>query len=161
MDKLNQWLTLIANVGVLAGVLFLAIEVRHSSVAITAQTQDSIADGFIDLNLATINDPNIGLTLEKGLADPHSLSRLEAIRFSMQFRALFNQFRRVHSLYKSDLISESQWALYAREAAYFFSTPGGQLYFTGNEIEEGFREDIQRYGSQKNVDLSLGRNAGK
>ena len=96
MDRLNQWLTLIANVGVLAGVLFLAIEVRNSTVAITAQTQDSIADGFIDLNLATINNPNIGLTFAKGLADPHSLSRLEATRFSMHLRAMFNQYRRIH-----------------------------------------------------------------
>ena len=50
IGRTNQWLTLIANVGVLVGVVFLAIELRHSSNAISTQTQDSIADGFIQFS---------------------------------------------------------------------------------------------------------------
>ena len=31
MNALNKWLTLLANFGVVAGLIFLAIEVNHSS----------------------------------------------------------------------------------------------------------------------------------
>ena len=75
IERTNQWLTLIANVGVLVGVIFLAVELRHSSNAISAQTQDSIADGFIQLNLATISDPTVGENWVIGLYEPERLTK--------------------------------------------------------------------------------------
>ncbi len=79
LDKVNRWLTLLANVGVLAGIVFLALEMRHSSNAINAQTYDSIANGFITLNMATITDATVGIIWVTGLSDPASISESEAI----------------------------------------------------------------------------------
>ena len=158
LNKVNQWITLLANIGVLAGIVFLAIEIRQSGDAVTAQMQDSIADGFIALNMATINDPQVGVTWVIGLNEPDRLSDTEAIRFSMLMRALFNQFIRVHGLYKTGLLEESDWALYAREAATMMSSPGGKLHWAGNEMNPEFRADVERYsGQEQNIDLLLGR----
>ncbi|MEQ9007390.1 MAG: hypothetical protein RLP12_05865 [Ekhidna sp.] len=55
-DKLNQLLTLIANLGVIAGILFLAIEVRQNTAMMQAQTRDSIADKLIDWQLSLGTD---------------------------------------------------------------------------------------------------------
>lgn len=44
MDKLNQWLTLLANVGVIAGIVFLGIEIRQNTEMIQSQTRDSISE---------------------------------------------------------------------------------------------------------------------
>ncbi len=82
LDKVNRWLTLLANVGVLAGIVFLALEMRHNSNAINAQTHDSIADGFITLNMATITDATVGIVWVAGLNDPASLSESEAIQLT-------------------------------------------------------------------------------
>ena len=159
IERTNQWLTLIANVGVLVGVIFLAVELRHSSNAISAQTQDSIADGFIQLNLATISDPTVGENSVIGLYEPERLTNTEKIRFSMHMRALFNQFRRVHGLYRNGLLDESDWALYAREASTIMSSAGGKLYFAGNEMDADFRSDLERYADdQSNVNFMLESN---
>ncbi len=158
LSKVNQWLTLLANIGVLAGIIFLAIEIRQSGDAVTAQMQDSIADGFIALNMATINDPQVGVTWVIGLNEPDRLSDAEAIRFSMLMRALFNQFIRVHGLYRTGLLEESDWALYAREAATIMSSPGGKLHWAGNEMNSEVRADIEKYSGQEQiVDFVLGR----
>ena len=158
LDKVNHWLTLLANVGVLAGIVFLALEMRHSSNAINAQTHDSIADGFITLNLAIITDATVGIIWVTGLSDPASLSESETIQFSMNMRALFNQYRRVHGLYRAGLIEESNWALYAREAATIMTSPGGKLHWAGNEVDDEFRADIVLYvGQESNIELMLGR----
>ena len=37
MDKLNQWLTLVANLAVLAGIIFLALEIQQNTSAINRQ----------------------------------------------------------------------------------------------------------------------------
>lgn len=155
---LGQTIAVLANIGVIAGIAFLALEVRNSRIATIAQTQDSIADGFITLNMATISNPEIGATFRKGLYEPEELTELEAIRFSMHMRAMFNQFRRIHQLYKAGLIDESSWALYATEAYTFLLSPGGQRHFSVNELEEDFRAAIEQYEeSAQNVDLRLGR----
>lgn len=44
MDKLNQWLTLIANAGVVSGIVFLAIEIQQNTEMIRSQTRDSITE---------------------------------------------------------------------------------------------------------------------
>jgi hypothetical protein len=45
LDRLNQWLTLIANLGVVAGIVFLGIEIQQTGDAINAQTYQSRAEG--------------------------------------------------------------------------------------------------------------------
>ena len=159
-EKLNSWLGVLANIGILAGVIFLAIEIRQSNVAVTAQMQDSIADGFISLNMATITEPAVGRVWVVGLYEPDRLSDVEAIQFSMHMRGLFNQYRRVHGLYRSGLLSESDWALYAREAASTMTTPGGELHWEGNEMDPDFLADVEPYiGQESNIDLRLGRDS--
>ena len=157
-EKLNSWLGVLANIGVLVGIVFLAIEVRHSSNAVSAQMADSVADGFIALNITTITDPAVARINVIGMYEPERLSDVEAIQFSMLVRGVFNQYARVHRHYRAVLLPESDWALYAREAAGMLSTPGGILHFAGNEMSEEFLTDIGRYRDQApNADFRLGR----
>ena len=59
MEKLNQWMTLAANVGVLIGIFFLAYEIRQNTDAVHAQTREAIlAAGQAELQ-AIRNDPNL------------------------------------------------------------------------------------------------------
>ena len=44
MGKLNQWLTLLANIGVLLGIGFLAIEIRQNTDMMRAQIRDSMSE---------------------------------------------------------------------------------------------------------------------
>jgi hypothetical protein len=44
MKKLNQWLTLLANIGVIAGIVFLGVEIRQNTEMIRSQTRDSITE---------------------------------------------------------------------------------------------------------------------
>ncbi len=41
-EALNRWLTLTANVGVIAGIVFLAVEIRQNTDMMRAQTRSSV-----------------------------------------------------------------------------------------------------------------------
>lgn len=43
MEKLNSWLSLVANLAVVGGIVFLALEVRQNSDALSASTYQSMA----------------------------------------------------------------------------------------------------------------------
>jgi len=47
-SSLNEWLTLIANVGVIAGIIFLAAEISQNTNMIRSQTRDAVAEKQAD-----------------------------------------------------------------------------------------------------------------
>ena len=75
LDSLNKWLTLAANIGVIAGIAFLAIEVSQNTESLdesrklsAAQAYQSRSDstremllGFIDAGLPEINEKLVNL----------------------------------------------------------------------------------------------------
>jgi hypothetical protein len=54
IDKLNKWLTLVANFGVVAGIFFLAIEIRQNQTAI----EESNRINVVESRRAEINQYN-------------------------------------------------------------------------------------------------------
>lgn len=157
-DRVNWWLTVSANVGVLVGLIFVGLEVRNSTDAVTAQTADSVADGYNTINLVAMEDPAISRILYLGVRHPDRLNDLDAYRFSLLVRSYFNQYRRVHRLYRVGLLPESEWIGYATEIARFVDTPGVRLYVAGNPLPEQFAQDIKLSAFESsNVDYTLGR----
>ncbi len=45
MERLNQWMMLVANIGVVAGIFFLGFEIQRTRDAINAQTYQTRAEG--------------------------------------------------------------------------------------------------------------------
>ena len=43
-EELDRWLSLLANVGVIAGIVFLAVEIRQNTEMVESQTRDSITE---------------------------------------------------------------------------------------------------------------------
>jgi hypothetical protein len=78
MDKLNQWLTLFANVGVLLGILFLAFEVQQNTAAIQSQTRATIFSGVQEELWKNMEYPDVTLNM---LTTERQLSPEEKIRF--------------------------------------------------------------------------------
>ena len=59
MDRLNQWMTLAANIGVLIGIVFLAYEIRQNTDAVHAQTREAIMAAAQGELQAVRADPNL------------------------------------------------------------------------------------------------------
>ncbi len=108
LEKLNQWLSLLANFVVVAGIVFLGIEIRQNSAELEQNTAAVGSDSFFQLNLALdsryrmmAQDPNLAELVENGYNSPQMLSELEQAQFDAWIRADLN-------------ISESAWISYSR-----------------------------------------------
>ena len=51
LKRLNEWLALLANLGVIAGIVFLAIEVNQNNLLMKSQTRSDIAQSITDVLL--------------------------------------------------------------------------------------------------------------
>lgn len=58
-EKLNQWLSLLANIGVLLGIIFLAVEMRQNTAMMQAQTRDAITGKQMDFYSQILSTPEI------------------------------------------------------------------------------------------------------
>ena len=147
-DRINRYLTVGANIAILVGLIFVGLEVRNSSVAVSAQTSANINEGFNSLNMLLATDPSLARINFIGESEPNRLSDLEAIRFSNVIRSYTNQFIQINRLQQSGLLSEPEWKIYAREAAQMLSTEGGKLFVQGNAIGQDLLTKVQSYSGE-------------
>ena len=59
LSRLNEWLALVGNLGVIAGIIFLAVELRQNTDMTRAQTRDSMTGKQMDFYQLLISDPNV------------------------------------------------------------------------------------------------------
>lgn len=59
LEKLNQWLSLLANIGVLVGLIFLIAELNQSNRIAVYSAESTRRTQYIDMNTSRIENPEI------------------------------------------------------------------------------------------------------
>ena len=157
--RVNTWISLGANIGVIVSILFLAFEINQSTKATTAAASDSVVDGYNTLNMAVISDPQVARVFIVGLYEPDKLTDVEAVQFAMWLRSLVNQHMRLRRLTELGLYANSERLPDVEQLAEILSTPGGKLFLQSNKIfPKNLREEMQPYLDQeRKSDYRLGR----
>ena len=96
MNKLNERLTLIANLSVVVGIIFLAVELQQNTQAIQAQTRDSITEKEMAYYGWVATNRDLAEVLQRGNPGSAELNPVDA---SMQFFALQQIFREYENSY--------------------------------------------------------------
>jgi len=65
LKKLNQWLSLLANLGVLVGLIFLIVELNQSNRIAAYSAESARRTQFLDMNTSRIENPEIIAKLMK------------------------------------------------------------------------------------------------
>jgi len=113
LDKLNQWLTLAANIGVIAGIVFLAYQIKQNTSAIQADSYQGLIEtsaGFWE-NLA-VNTDVLGLIV-KARTDRNALSQEEALRLVALGDAQWIRFQGAYQHWQRGSLSTGDWQSYA------------------------------------------------
>ena len=152
MDRLNQWITLIANLGVVAGIFFLGFEIQQNSVAINAQTYQSRAQIVQEWSSMVADSEHFAPLLAKlgtGLfpRDPASFAELSAedrIRLTA-----FHQWTRVQLdnllyQYEQGFIDEDFFNSSTKPALALF-TPAWEELNLLRPIRPSFKKAIEPY----------------
>ena len=152
MDRLNQWLTLVANIGVIAGFVFLGLEIQQNSDAINAQTYQSRTEAAQELSTTIMDSEHFAPLIAKlgsGLfpADPAVLAELnpeDRIRLMALHQwtrvALDNQLYQ----YEKGYIDEEFFKI-ATKPALAFLTPAWEELNIINSVRPSFLEAIAPY----------------
>ena len=107
-DRINRWLTLGANVGVLVGIILLIVELDQNREMMRAQTRNEIAAEIIDLLTDITNNEQYASVHRRALAG-EELTADEEYQFRVRTIALFRYFENVHYQYRLGLYDEDEF----------------------------------------------------
>jgi hypothetical protein len=114
----------IGAAGVIASLLYLAMQVRASAraSAVDAKLQSTrLLNDFID---GLIQDPELNDVYLRGLADFDSLAKVDYYRFSNMAMKAFWFFSAGHFQYRMQTLSDSDWHELRAVLLYWISRPG-------------------------------------
>ncbi len=105
VDKINKWLTLIANLGVLLGVFLVAYELQQNRIAIQAQTRSDISAQTVESLVQTMANMPL-LEAQQKVLKGQDLTPVEARLLTLWEIARFRRWENAYYQYRQGLYSE-------------------------------------------------------
>ena len=132
MELLNDWMTLIANFGVVAGIVFLAVEIQQNTNMMQAQTRSTISQ--ISVSLFSSDSVEEGEIFLRGSRGELEAPSPEWFFFQGRVQAILKTWENEHfqhqqGLYGQDLLKPRQ-TVWAR----LVNAPGVQAVWQNSKI---------------------------
>lgn len=103
LNRLNQWLNLVASIGVLIGLIFLIVEINQSNRIASYAAEHSRRNQFIELNTVRIENAEVHAKLVSGDAGLSPSERAQAL---MMARQMINTWKDAEAAYNHGLLSD-------------------------------------------------------
>ena len=103
-DKINQWLTLLANIGVVVGIIFLALEIRTNTATNRIAIRTASQSNWVAINGGIAGNRDLAGVIEKAISG-EELDRVESRMFHHHVRQYANQGILWRDLYRDGLAS--------------------------------------------------------
>ena len=132
LDRLNAWLMLAANAGVLVGVIFLVVEINQNTRALNVQNiwnANAIAN---ELNALLAQDDDLRLAFQAALNDPDSVSEEDLFKAHFAVRMYFNFFMSQYWTKEEFGMPDTRWEGFIATFSDFANTPGGRRFLEEN-----------------------------
>ena len=114
-DRFNRWLTLAANIGVLVGIVFLALEIRQNSDHLALQLEFAVPTQKIFEINRDLMDPSVANALAKAIEAPAELTFEEGLVASAFILNALNEWEDRYLLHRAGLDGVIDWKRHIQE----------------------------------------------
>lgn len=144
---ISQTVTVLANVGVIAGIVFLATEIRLNTRAIQAQTRDTISDKEMQLYAWQATNSELAAVIVK--ARDEGLDELDTVEYQMFFgymEAFFREHENALYQFEQGLFSAEDFSGRVQNMRVFIKNPAFRKFWDSrrNHYSPGLRAEMDR-----------------
>lgn len=150
IDKVNRWLTLIANFAVIAGIIFLGVEIQQNTQQLQVQSYQAWRAANTEMNMA-IADPELSAIAAAGHVDSTELSKDTYIAYAMFHLSLMQMAQSTHYLYQQGSLDRELWEAEMYRAAEILSLPGVRQWWDAGgrtQLTPSFAAYIENISSE-------------
>ncbi len=140
-------LEIISAAAVLLGLIFVGLELRQNTAAVSAQAIFELNDSSNNAFRDVAQNPQLSELISRGYADPQSLDENELDRFNYWLRSAFNSHESAWLYFKKGLIEEGDFAGWKGSLCGLLEQRGAQQFWIRNlgNYADGFVEDVNRW----------------
>lgn len=150
MSKLNEWLTLLTNIAVVAGIIFLAVEIQQNSELLQYQIRETQAVSIQstttldqDFLLVVGSDPVTAKMWSTYLRAPETLAEDQLIQGSYLMASLMRRLESIYLQKRLGSLSEEAWMSrqllfigIARSPGYANYRESASIVLVGDELRD-------------------------
>ena len=122
-DKLANWLQIAGNLGILAGLMLVYVEVSQNTASIQGSAYQQWVAANLELNMAA-TEPTQSQVLDLGNADSANLSSESFVSFAMWNLSLMQMAQATDYLYRKGSLDRDLWETEINRAAGILAFPG-------------------------------------
>jgi hypothetical protein len=126
-SKLNDWLQILASMGVIIGLLLVAVEIRESNRFAKSESIGAMNQAWTDFYVVGM-ESRITAILEKSYVDPDNLSTEEMMRLARYYDSIINFYTWQLRSYELGTAEIDPVPDFAYDAEYQFNSPFGRAY---------------------------------
>ena len=117
---------IIGLVGVIGSLIFVGLEIRQSAIATRAETDASLAQGFVELNLVMASSPELARALAEHASHPEAAPTEDRVLILGLYRSIFHIWSNAHRQYLNGTIDPALYQSVIQElTAYSGQVPEG------------------------------------
>ena len=128
LDRVNRWLTLGANIGVLAGIVFLGFEIRQNSEALLAGSRQDLLGADLQVLDNLMDYPQFFYPTETGNLTGDDLTRRD-----IYFVTILRIREYAWQQYKNGLVDEDTLESYLEPLKWVFDSKEGRDYLLSRQ----------------------------
>lgn len=148
-EKAAHWLTIAGNLGILAGLILVAVEINQNTTSVRSAAYQTWVATNLEINNATLNSDLSGAFFE-GLYDSASLTKDTNLPFALWTFGYFQMVQATDYLYKSGSIDEAIWESEINRAVIHLGQPGVRQWWDAGgktQLTPDFIKLIESSGS--------------
>jgi len=132
IEGLNHWFTLAANLGVIAGIVFLGLEIQQNTRMMQATAIQASTDISRQQILLFATDAETNRIAMIGTEDPTNLTPEEKQRYFWMNRSFWLGMQGLYRQWELGVLPDEEWAMWTRIICRNLSSGGGEALWPGN-----------------------------
>ena len=140
MDRLNQWLTLVANIGVVAGVLFVGFEIKQNTEQVQAQVAQGIMAALREQGNALAQSTDVSEVYYRGLSGLNNLSDTERFQVNAINAGYFRVFEEAFLHHKVGRLEDEYWNALSGQLKKVLAIPGTRENW--EQVGDNYNQDF-------------------
>jgi len=129
IEELGSIGELISSGLVLVSLIYLAIQVRHSTDTARTSTYQALVAEFGALNRSMASTPNLSALFAAALEDFEGLEPAQRATISQLFFLVFHNFENMYYQYRKGYLEDDVWIGWKRLMLSYYARPGFQVWW--------------------------------
>ncbi len=120
---LNQWLSLGANLGVIAGIVFLGLEIQQNTAVTRSAAAQEISNASVEFFMRVAENSDLARVVKVANENPSELSEVEIVQYEYVTGAIFMLMEGAYKQFRLGYLPEAGWEPYEKLIKGLLSNP--------------------------------------